>query len=62
MLFNILSNGPVYVPLKDCWVVFCHFIHILIANSKHSATSDMGLNYLPMSHKMGAMHIWVIFI
>ena len=25
----------------------------------HSVASDLGLHYLPMSHKKGAMHIWV---
>ena len=25
----------------------------------HSVASDLGLHYLPMSHKKGARHIWV---
>ena len=25
----------------------------------HSEASDLGLHYLPMSHKKDAMHIWV---
>ena len=25
----------------------------------HSVASDLGLHYLPMSHKKAAMHIWV---
>ena len=49
-------------------MVFFIFIQVLIemqANSgdpdqtPHSVASDLGLHYLPMSHKKDARHIWV---
>ena len=48
-------------------MVFFIFIHVLIENyasrqwrpnqTPHSVASDLGLHYLPMSHKMDARHI-----
>ena len=50
-------------------MVFFIFIQVLIVNyaskkwrpdqTPHSVASDLGLHYVPMSHKKDARHIWV---
>ena len=30
-----------------------------LKQTPHSVASDLGLHYLPMSHKKDALHIWV---
>ena len=37
-------------------MVFFIFIQV---QTPHSVASDLGLHYLPMSHKKEARHIWV---
>ena len=39
-------------------MVFFIFIQVLI-EEPHSVASDLGLHYLPKSHKKDTRHIWV---